>query len=145
MPRGYPDFFGFSTFPYFGPVELQHRMNSPVAGGGRELEFELLTKSIIRAGYLHITGQDAPITGILDLSIDDLPGWFTISLAALRESFIYHKEWFFYLTEYSPVDELYTIAFRGDTTIGQTFRLYYENGGAGAATLDGYLWYTEII
>jgi len=145
MSRGYPDFFGFSTFPYFGPVELQHRMTSPVAGGGRELEFELTTKSIIRGGYLHITGQDDPLTGLLDLSIDDVPGWWTSSLAALRESVVEHKEWFLYLTEYAPVDEIYTIAFRGDTTIGQTFRLYYENGGAGAADLDGYLWYTEII
>lgn len=145
MPRGYPDFFGTSVFPYFGPVEIQAPLIAIVAAGGRELIFELTAKSIIRGGYLHIVGQPNPLLGLIDFSIDAAVGWYTSSLLALKRNWIQNKEWFFGLTEYSPVDELYTIAFSGDSTIGQSFRLYYENGGAANVTLSGYLWYTNII
>ena len=69
MPRGYPDFFGFSIFPFHG---TSYRQYYPLAAVGPLVETAILMiagKGILFSGYIRITGA-AALTGQAIIYVD---------------------------------------------------------------------------
>jgi len=54
MARGYPDFFGYSVFPYYGDLLEQDPMVAAVLAGDTETIFSLTHKGVVLGGYLYI-------------------------------------------------------------------------------------------
>jgi len=70
MARGYPDYFGYSVFPYYGDLLVQEQLAGGVLAANTETIFELAHKGVIMGGELYIVGAVDPVNAEINITID---------------------------------------------------------------------------
>ena len=69
MAKGYPDFFGYSMFPYYGTIYVTGT-STAVAAGATFTAISLTMKGYIHGGFLQIEGFDDLTTVFIRVYID---------------------------------------------------------------------------
>ena len=69
MAKGYPDFFGFSMFPYYGTT-FRDDDSSVITPLNNETLISLTMKGIIRGGYIVVSLPATLNTTLISVSID---------------------------------------------------------------------------
>ena len=67
MARGYPDFFGHSVFPYFGPTNIID--DAGFCTGAFDQIINLTGKGVFLGATVYINDNDDPPTGIFEIAI----------------------------------------------------------------------------
>ena len=144
MARGYPDFFGVSTFPYYGPAYRQGSLEVIIPAGDDLYLFHILNKSVLRAGYLHIAKYDNPDNVII------LTGFDGVAATQLHLKDLFDRKVFsphmadLYLTEYDQDGMVATIGIKEDMSIGTEYLFKIWNAGATDMEVDGALYYSVV-
>jgi len=69
MAKGYPDFFGFSMFPYYGPIYEAHDTGTAPSGGSDTI-VSVTSKGVLRAGWINCTDTDWDTSSHIDIVAD---------------------------------------------------------------------------
>ena len=145
MARGYPDFFGPSSFAPFGVHEQREEETAVAFSGFTSPEFEIVGRYILTGGYLIITDDDSLGASALFLWIDNV----AMVMGGFGDMFDRRltpgNQFPIYLTDYSPVDHRYVFAIDGGYAFGIHWALHYHNGGGVDSAVQGRLWLQSIL
>jgi len=67
MARGYPDFFGQSIFPYFGPTNIIN--DAGFSTGGADVIINLVGKGVFLGGTIYVNDNDDPPVSIFEIAM----------------------------------------------------------------------------
>ena len=138
MARGYPDFFGYSTFPWYG--EIKEDAASVVAAiGATTTILELLGKRVIYTLAVIATGTDRIDNDLFTVHIDgNLVGQF--DWAWLENHYCWPTSpTDFYGIFWDPEIYVGEARMQGLFGIGQSIKIDYINNGAAAVTVQCYV------
>ena len=145
MNRGYPDYFGFSMFPYFGEVLVQDQLLPLPLGPGLFRIYELNHKGVILGGKFYLGTPVWPSPVEIIITID--------GAVVLQERVLDMIEWGPFSVGSSPLnvtvynqEDSYTVhEFTREISFGQTFAVDLTIAGVNAITVLGKLVYTLIV
>ena len=145
MARGYPDFFGPSSFAPFG-VHGQHAEETPIVGAGFTMPvFTITGRYILTGGYIIITDDDSAGGSALFLWIDNTAMVFGGFSDMMDRQITPVNQFPVYLTDYSPAENRYAFSIDGGYAFGVNWSLQYLNGGGVNSTVQGRLWLQSIL
>ena len=145
MAKGYPDFFGYSTFPQFGRM-LYTLINANCPSGGVTTDvISIVGKGRTYTGYFSIDlGDNTGVGFNVRVEIDgqtyrmnNIRTDFTANIASVPDALlrlVYYDE--------RGGSCFYTIA--KDWTFSQSFIIQVTNGGGAAAAVFGAFHYASI-
>ena len=145
MAKGYPDFFGYSVFPYYGDLLNQDVLVPGVVALDTATLFEISHKGILFGGYLYLFSTDAPPTDLLVITVD---GSVVFSDSCL------HLYWFGYtdsgstfvcLRSLNYVDLHRTLEFNRQISFSTEFKVELTAGADSDITTIGRIAYTAIV
>jgi len=145
MARGYPDFFGPSSFAPFGVHEQRVEETAAVGAGLTMPEFTVVGRYILTGGYLIVTDDDSLGASALFLWIDNVPMVFGGFGDMLDRRLTPDNQFPIYLTDYSPAEHRYVFSIDGGYAFGIGWGLQYLNGGGVASAVQGRLWLQSIL
>lgn len=144
MSKGYPDFFGFSMFPFNGAV-LETSGSTVIPASTTATVFEITTKGMIFAGTC------AMVTAA-NISKSDFFVWIDGQLAQWFDLFGSGEPWFHLFDKfpirpiyYNLEDTTYIYEFRPGITFGSSFKVEYLNGDNSTSVSVGYNVYHNQI
>jgi hypothetical protein len=145
MARGYPDFFGYSIFPWFGVNHSQEVLTALILSGVIADVFNLPYKGVIKGGFLEFSLGDGAGFVTLSLSVDG-DTVFAFTLEYMRnKALVQSGSHLVFLKKYDPDALLFTVGFTPDISFGQEYILTAQPTGAANLAVAGELLYTRII
>jgi len=136
MARGYPDFFGYSVFPYYGPA-ARDLGGVNVPGGGREVIVSLTGKRHVYAVQVTVLDVDWSRNDSIYLYVDGVlirsTSWWSL-LDYERNSQMPTELW---LSCYDEEHHYHIMGFSGGFSLGVSIELQYEVAGANVVTVYG--------
>ena len=145
MARGYPDFFGHSVFPYYGPTVEIGGNAIVLATGVRTPCYTLSVKGLIREIQLWLTSADFTTTSAIFCSIDgsDVTAWQIDNLIDHRSGIGGNDD----LRIFSWLNggNLIGMELIEDIPFGYEFRIDYRNDSALPDTVAWYIRYAQTI
>lgn len=145
MPRGYPDFFGPSSFAPFGVHDQHEEETAAAPAAWTSDEFTINGRYILTGGYLIITDDDSAGASALFLWIDNVAMVFGSFAEMFARRLTPDNQFPIYLTDYSPAENRYVFSIDGGYAFGLHWLLQYHNGGGAGATVQGRLWLQHIL
>lgn len=143
MARGYPDYFGYSMFPYYGDLSLDDSGNVFVAAGDRDPIFELKLKGQIAGGRFYIQNLVSPtlcrfiltVDGIeiMNWSVDDFIHYAVGNAGSIIKA-VY----------YNDVETIFNSSYIKDYSFGNQLKMEVDNGMAVIATVQSRLYYYNV-
>ena len=144
MARGYPDFFGFSVFPQYGPFTEEHGAPVDILAGNTRDFFELTAKGVIYDGYHRIYSCADPSNILINVTVDgDLIPSVSPDVL-LRYNLTSEGDYLISLKEYNPELGEYIVALRRGTTFSGTFKTTIINDSAGDITVISILQWANL-
>lgn len=144
MARGYPDYFGVSTFPRYGAYTTEFGTHTFMIGEANYNIFDTIVKGRIYGGYLtFVSGGDISNVGI-NITYD---GHYlsTLSLKILYDQGFYRDGMAsVYITEYNPGGKKFAIGFSGGITFDTSFKVTIYNTPLIAFDVNGYIVYSIV-
>jgi len=136
MARGYPDFFGNSVFPWYGPA-ARALGGVDVPGGGREIIVENTGKRHIYAVQIHTIDADWDKNDGISMYVDGVlirsTSWWSL-LDYERNSQMPTEMW---LSCYDEEHHYHVMGFGGGFSIGLSIRIEYTVFGVNPVTVFG--------
>ena len=145
MARGYPDFFGPSSFAPFGVHEQRAEETAVAIPGFLFPVFTIIGRYILTGGYVIITDDDSLGGSNFDFWIDNVPMVFGGFSQMMDRQLTPSNQFPLYLTEYSPAENRYVFSIDGGYAFGINWALQYLNGGGVNAAIQGRLWLQSIL
>jgi len=144
VARGYPDFFGYSVFPFWGVHQIQGMLWGVVGVGLNQDIFLLSLKGVVRGGSFTLDLPDDPSNIGITLTIDgNVFGAFFLD-TLLRYNFLSRDTSVFYLLHYDSDAQKYTIVLTPDISFGTEYRVNVLNAGAVNVNVFGSVIYSWI-
>jgi len=145
MARGYPDFFGPSSFAPFGVHEQRPEESIIVIPGFAMPVFTVVGRYILTGGYVIIIDDDSLGASHFEMWIDNVPMVFGGFAEMIDRQLTPDNQFPVYLTDYSPAENRYVFGIDGGYAFGINWALQYLNGGGVNATVQGRLWLQSIL
>ena len=145
MARGYPDFFGYSVFPYSGINTFQPVLVGHIDAPGAEDIFSINVKGIVRGGFFSLQDAESPQIITIDATVDGVAigGW---RLDLMRGFNIQEPDLSLtYFSVYNPDLSFYALGITPEVSFGQDYSVRVQNLGAVEVIVQGALFYTWII
>lgn len=139
MARGYPDYFGYSMFPYYGAL-LDMDDTGVLAAGAFVDTLALAHKGMIRGGYLHFWGGAPAINLELTITPDgNNLGMHAVS-TWMNNGWTKPEGNALYLTFYNDATQHFMLSFVPGFPFDISYSLRIENTSAGPTS-----WYAELL
>ena len=144
MARGYPDYFGYSVFPYYGDLLNQDQLIDDILIGDTETVFELNHKGVIMGGELVLQSTDSPPVEWIIITIDGSEILNKLTSDFYRLNLTEQGNSIISLSTYN-IDEFYRCyLFARQTTFSTHFLIQVTAGPTSNIHIHGYLNYTAI-
>jgi len=145
MARGYPDFFGPSSFCSLALYTQLRPATVVVPAGFTVGEYNITGRYILTGGPLLIIDDDSLGLSNFNLWIDGV----VIELGTFREMYQWQMvsgdQFPIYLTDYSPADHRFGFAIKGGYSFALSWLLTYTSSSTIASTVQGRLWRQDIL
>jgi len=148
MARGYPDFFGFSVFPQYGPFQVQVAAGVNCPNGATTQVITIAGKGATYGGYLHLSiAQLVKNQMSVDLDLDgnvftqDIPGPGVIYYN--DRQFMRFLRLFEYSWDGATSIAAYEIA--KDFTFGVNLTISVTNNNGIALTAQSNIWWAQVV
>lgn len=143
MAKGYPDFFGFSVFPQFGPFQNEV-INKVVASGASGDIVNISDKGNIYSGYFDISSVRLQSI-FINLIVDGTSVAYLSPQALLIRGHNSALDLPFILTLYETVTGMATIVIQSDITFSSSYRIEIQNTTIADATMSGNALWSKVI
>lgn len=148
MARGYPDFFGMSVFPQYGPFQVESATGINCPNAATTQVIALAGKGVTYGGYLHLNlAQQSKNQMAVDITLDgntftqDIPG----------PGAIYYNDRqflrFLRLFEYSWDGTTGIVAYEiaEAFTFNATLVIELTNNNGVAVTAQANIWWAKVV
>jgi len=148
MARGYPDFFGFSVFPQYGPFQVQAAVGINCPNAATTPVIEILGKGATYGGYLHLSiAQYLKNQMSVDIDFDgnvftqDIPG----PGASYYNDRLFNR--FLKLFDYSWDGTTSIVAYEiaKDFTFGVNLSISVTNNNGVAVSAQSNIWWAQVV
>jgi len=145
MARGYPDFFGYSVFPFHGsPMDVNTAYADEVSPCTLT-PFNISAKGRIEIGLIDMYGSVAAMSFGLSLIIDDTVFASITAGSHLGKGCIPGSDQRIIILQYDPDSFHYTFGIKPGLTFGYRFKVQVIAAGAGLASGNCSLMYYNVI
>jgi len=145
MAKGYPDYFGYSMFPFYGaPVKIDGATGLIISTGTGNL-FNVTVKGSILSGWIGVNSVDLDSLIHMYLTIDGVEMFQTTLSSMLQNNLTKEGESLIYLTRYEPETGYYALAISKGISFSSQFKLDIYNDTTGNAFGVGILYYNNVI
>ena len=146
MARGYPDFFGYSVFPFYGTWLLDFCNGVGILNAANADIHTLTHKAVIMGGTFEITYVTFdPSQNTMVLTIDGT----TILTASAEQFRTYNQSQqgddLFYCTHYNPESKIQVLSITPGISFGYEFKINMANATGAQFIVNGYLYYTNVL
>lgn len=144
MAKGYPDFFGFQTFPQYGVPAFGADDTVMVAAGDTASVFVLTCKGRISGGYIFLSGAVEPSDLVLKIYVDgDLTE--TTRPHTINSRGIYRPGLgFLYMVSYRPETDAFLLGLTTDLTFVYSYEITLTNDGGVAEAVSHFVYYHVV-
>ena len=144
MARGYPDFFGYSVFPTWGPANMQDHLVDTVNPFNIETVYELTQKGTIYGGWLRMYDSLAGGGSFIRCTIDGVLLSRRTPEQMLLYTLTYDESMPFFVTLHDIPGQNWIIQFSRGVNFGYQYKLELEHVGLGAIDIEGKLFYAYV-
>jgi hypothetical protein len=145
MARGYPDFFGYSVFPFHGsPMDVNIAYDGEVSPCTLT-PFNIAAKGRVESCFLAMYGNVAAVSFGLSLIIDDTVFTSISAIGHLARGCIPGSDQRVIVLRYDPDSFNYTFGIKPGLTFGYRFKVQVTAAGAGLVGGVGSLMYYNVV
>ena len=144
MARGYPDFFGFSTFPCHGELIRQGELFPTIPNGATRTMQELTFKSVIAGGWFRIEDWGNLAWPIVQVILDGNEVYYETVGSDLEDQLRQGPNNVIIVHEYTVDKPSFAAHWRKDFSIGHQLQLNIGNATGADIDYSGGLWYSPI-
>ena len=144
MARGYPDFFGFSVFPWYGALSSVLDNTTVIAPGNSATVVDLALKGRSQGGILWLWSTASIDTDRVSIIIDGTE--FAVWGFSVWESYHHNANYLPILMRYYNLDIFFvSFEFGPDWVFGTQYKVVITNNGTGNLGVDMRFYYNVIV
>jgi len=144
MARGYPDFFGFPTFPWWGPA-IEAEATVDVPAGETRILLTITGSGVLYEGQIFVQGFPLSLHDIGTLYIDGDEFLEVGFFGMIRDGFVSGSNLSHELTCYNDEVGRYIAKISGEIGYGIELRYDYKNNSAVDITVGSLLRYARRL
>lgn len=144
MAQGYPDFFGFSVFPQYGPYRFEDPLIVGLLAGNSGNLFEVSGKGVLVGGFIYVSGTADHGNLHIQLTADGEGSYDYVFTYFQVYGFNYPQVGNFYASWFSESDKDYLIHPSPGLTFGQSLVIGMSNASAANITIASNLWWQQV-
>ena len=145
MAKGYPDFYGFSVFPKWGPVVLDLVDVVICIPGVTTTIHEVAGKGVITGGFCTPIGDFIAAPPVLTLSIDNEPPMLITVLNLWVSEVFSPSVGPIYLSDYRMDGTTMGFCFSPGVTFDESYTFTFLHNEVGNKNVHSLLFYTRIL
>ena len=146
MAKGYPDFFGFSTFPWYGSTARDYADLGPLADATEHVINAVLGRGVCLGGTAEIFAGEGMVNNLWCRLYIDGALIFNENVSTLHyRNFSKNLDSLIYLLYFAQGREVAYVSISTNLTYMSSFDFRIYNNTGGAILVESSLYYTRIL
>ena len=140
MAKGYPDFFGYSVFPDYGPAIQEHEAGVTVAPA-TTLALELTGKGTLHGARVTLLAAGGLENVTLSIQFDSQDTVSeNLSTQVVRQPFMGTVPWIFQIINYNLLLDYAAVIVNGGVSFVSNLKMYVGNAAVNTTYVIDLLW-----
>lgn len=145
MAKGYPDFFGYSVFPQYGPYQFETPAFAALAAGISGNLFSISGKGVLTGGFIAFSSIDEPANVHIQMKPDGVDSYDYLLEYYKDYGFNFPATGMFFASDYEAADGYVTLHPTPGLTFSSSLVVYVSNNAAGAINIASNIWWQRLV